>query len=54
VRFLGIIWRVLTLEVSVCNVYITNQFQTIFAGGGGEGGVKSVVVVTINSKEKNS
>ncbi len=32
-RFLGIILRVLRLEVSVYNVYITNQFQTIFAGG---------------------
>jgi hypothetical protein len=39
--FLGIILRVLKLEVSVYNVYITNQFQTTFAGGGGEG-VKSV------------
>ncbi len=29
-RFLGIILRVLSLEVSVYNVYITNQFQTLF------------------------
>jgi hypothetical protein len=29
-RFIGIILRVLRLEVSVCNVYITNQFQTTF------------------------
>ena len=40
-RFLGIILRVLRLEVSVYNVYITNQFQTTFAQGGG-GGIKSV------------
>ncbi len=39
---LGIILRVLRSEVSVYNVYITNQFQTTFAreGGGGGGGVK--------------
>ncbi len=30
-RFLGIILRVLRLEVSVYNVYITNQFQATFA-----------------------
>ncbi len=52
-RFLGIILRVLTLEVSVYNGYITNQFQTTFVGGGG-GGVESVVEVSINSKEENS
>ncbi len=38
---LGIIWGVLRLEVSVYNVYITNQLQTTFAGGGGGGGVKN-------------
>jgi hypothetical protein len=38
--FLGIILRVLRLEVSVYNVYITNQFQTIFAW---EVGAKSVI-----------
>ncbi len=32
--FLGIILRVFRLEVSVYNVYITNQFQTTFAQGG--------------------
>jgi hypothetical protein len=32
--FLGIILRVLRLEVSINNVYITNQFQTTFAQGG--------------------
>jgi hypothetical protein len=32
---------VLRLEVSVYNVYITNQFQTTFTWGGG-GRVKSV------------
>jgi hypothetical protein len=36
-RFLGIILRVLRLEVSVYNVYITNSFQTTFARGGGGG-----------------
>ncbi len=36
-QFLGIILRVLRLEVSVYNVYITNQFQTTFAQVG-EGG----------------
>ncbi len=41
-KFLGhIILRVLRHEVSLYNVYITNQFQTIFARGGG-GEVKSV------------
>jgi hypothetical protein len=40
-RFLGIILRVLRLEVSVHNVYITNQFQSTFAQG--DGGLKSVV-----------
>ncbi len=33
--FLGIILRVLKLEVFVYNVYITKQFQTTFARGGG-------------------
>jgi hypothetical protein len=36
-RFLGIILRVLRLEVNVFNVYIQNQFQTTFAEGGREG-----------------
>jgi hypothetical protein len=40
-RFLGINLRVLRLEVSVYNVYITNQFQTTVAGGGGGGGKKN-------------
>jgi hypothetical protein len=30
-RFLGIILKVLRLELSICNVYITNKFQTTFA-----------------------
>ncbi len=30
-RFLGIVLRGLRLEVSVCNVYITNQFKATFA-----------------------
>jgi hypothetical protein len=33
---------VLRLEVSVYNVYITNQFQTTFAQGEGGGGVIAV------------
>jgi hypothetical protein len=33
--FLAIILKVLRLEVSVYNVYITNQFKTTFARGGG-------------------
>ncbi len=33
-RFLSIILRFLRHEVSVYNVYITNQFQTCFARGG--------------------
>jgi hypothetical protein len=54
VRFLGIILRVLRLEVSVCNVYITNQFQTTFAQE--ERGVKSAIRGDYewNSKEENS
>jgi hypothetical protein len=44
-RFLGIILRFLRLEVSVYNVYITNQFQTTFAPLG---------EVTVNSKDENS
>jgi hypothetical protein len=36
-RFLGIILRVLRLEVSIYNIYIPNQFQNTFARGrGGE------------------
>jgi hypothetical protein len=34
-RFLGIILRVLRLEVSVYNAYITNQFQHHFFSRGG-------------------
>jgi hypothetical protein len=45
-RFLGIILRVLRLGVSICNVYITNQFQTTFAR---RGEVKSII-----SQEENS
>jgi hypothetical protein len=49
-RFLGII-LVLRLDVSVYNVYMTNPFQTTFVEAGG-GGVKSIVEVTVNSKEE--
>ncbi len=41
IQFLGIILRVLRFEVSIHNVYITNQFQTTCPWGGG-GGVKFV------------
>jgi hypothetical protein len=52
-RFLGIILRVIRLEVSVYNVFITNQFQPTFARGGG-GESNPLVEVTENSKEENS
>jgi hypothetical protein len=52
-RFLGIILRVLRLEISVYNVFITNQFKKPLLLKGG-GVVKSVVEVTLNSKEGNS
>ncbi len=51
-RILGIIFRVLRLEVSVYDVNITNQIQTTFVPGGG--GIKSVVEVIVNSKKENS
>jgi hypothetical protein len=54
-RFLDIILRVHRLEVSVYNVYITNQFPTTFARGRGGGWVLNLLVeVTANSKEENS
>jgi hypothetical protein len=53
-RFLGIILRVLSLEVSVYSVYITNQFHTTFAQGGGGEGEIPLVKLTVNSKEENS
>jgi hypothetical protein len=53
-RFLGIILRVLRLEASVHNVYITNQFQTTFVQGRGGGSNIRVVEVTVNSQEENS
>ncbi len=34
-RFLRIIFGVLSLEVSIYKVYITNQFQTTLLKGGG-------------------
>jgi hypothetical protein len=36
-RFLGAILKVLRLEVSVYNVYNTNQFNPLLLGGGGGG-----------------
>jgi hypothetical protein len=46
--FLGMILRVLRLEFSVYNFYITTQFQTTFARGG-----DPLVQMTLNSKEEN-
>ncbi len=42
-RFQIIILRILRLEVSAYGVYITNQFQTTFARGGG-GTVENLLV----------
>ncbi len=53
VEVLGIILRVLRLDVSIYNVYITNQFQTTFAQEG-EGEQPHLVDATVNSKEENS
>jgi hypothetical protein len=55
-RFLGIILRVLRLEVSVSNVYITTSFKPLLLkGGGGEGREGNPLVeVTVNSKDENS
>ncbi len=50
-RFLGIILRVLRLEVAIYNVYITNQFQATFARGVG---INQLEEVTVNTKEENS
>jgi hypothetical protein len=50
VQFLGIILGVIRIEVSVYNVYVTNQFQTTFARGkGGD----PLVELTVNSKENS-
>jgi hypothetical protein len=52
-RFLGTILKVLRLEVSVFNVYITTQFQTTFTHV--RGTVNPLVEVTAwDSKEENS
>jgi hypothetical protein len=49
-RFLGIILRVLRLEVYIYNVYITKPVSDHFCSREGGGGrVKSVVEVTVNS-----
>jgi hypothetical protein len=54
-RFLGIILilRVLRLQVSVYNVYIT-KVSNHFGSRGGERGVNPLVEVTVNSKEEYS
>ncbi len=52
-RFLGIILRVLRLQVSVYKYYFTNSFQITFFCSRGEGG-NPLVEVTVNSKEENS
>jgi hypothetical protein len=50
-RFLGILLRVVKLEVSKQNVYITNQFQTTFVqwGVGGGEGLNLLVEVTLRT-----
>jgi hypothetical protein len=48
-RFLGIILRLLRLEVSIYKAYITIQFKTTFDQGEG-GVVKSIVDVPVNSE----
>ncbi len=57
-RFLGIILRVLRLEIFLYNVYITNHFHhfqnTFDRGGKGGGGYNPLVEVTVNSVEENS
>jgi hypothetical protein len=45
--------RVLRLEVSINNVYITNQFQTPLLLKGGGGG-NPLAEMTVKSKEENS
>ncbi len=52
-KFLGIILRVLRLEVSAYRVYITNQFQSTFAQGE-EGSKFCYIEVTVSRKEKKS
>jgi hypothetical protein len=49
-RFLGIIYRVLRLEVSVYNVYFANRFQPTST----QGWSNPLVDVTVISKEENS
>ncbi len=56
-RFLGIILKLLKIEVSLYDVYITNHLQTTFAHGGKGWGSKiqnPLVEVTVNSKEEKS
>jgi hypothetical protein len=53
--FLGIILRVLRLEVFVYNVYIKHHaVSTPFLLGRGGGILNLLVEVTVNSKEENS
>jgi hypothetical protein len=51
---LGIISRVLRLEVSLNNIYITDHFQTTFAERGRGGDKNPLVDVIVNIKEENS
>jgi hypothetical protein len=53
-RFLGIILRLLRLEVSIYDVNIAIQFQATFARGGGGGVGYNPLEVTVNGKEENS
>ncbi len=52
--FLGIILRVLRLEVSVYNVYITNYIVLNHFRPTVGGYLNPLVEVTVNSKEENS
>ncbi len=52
-RFLGIILRVFRLEISYTMFTLYASFKP-FLLKGGRGGVQSVVIVTVNSKEENS
>ncbi len=54
-RILGIILRVLRLDVSLYNFLSQTSFQTIAQGGEWGGGGKNLVIeVTVNCKEDNS
>jgi hypothetical protein len=51
-RFLGIIWRFLRLEVSIYNVSLQTSFKPLLLKGGGGGKIRYIVEVTMKSKEE--